>query len=54
MTGPLLGNTRAGFAAERFGLARSIVWGGAICVLGVLACVPLLQGFWRYRKEKVE
>jgi MFS family permease len=54
MTGPLLGNTRAGFAAERFGLARSIVWGGAICVVGVLACVPLLPAFWRYRNERGE
>jgi MFS family permease len=51
MTGPLLGNTRAGFAAERFGLGPSIVWGGVICVVGVLSCVPLLPGFWRYRKE---
>jgi MFS family permease len=51
MTGPLLGNARAGLMAERFGLARSIVWGGLICVGGVLACVPLLPAFWRYRKE---
>lgn len=50
MTGPLLGNARAGFTAERFGLARSITWGGLICVAGVLACVPLLPAFWRYRK----
>jgi MFS family permease len=49
MTGPLLGNTRAGFAAERFGLARSITWGGIICVAGVLSCIPLLPAFWRYR-----
>ena len=28
MSGPLLGNARAGFMAERFGLARSITWGG--------------------------
>ena len=51
MTGPLLSNARAGLMAERFGLARSIVWGGLICVGGVLACVPLLPAFWRYRKE---
>lgn len=53
MTGPLLGNARAGFMAERFGLARSIVWGGLICVGGVLACVPLLPAFWRYRRPSV-
>jgi MFS family permease len=51
MTGPLLGNARAGFMAERFGLARSIVWGGLVCVAGVVACVPLLPAFWRYRKD---
>jgi MFS family permease len=50
MTGPLLGNARAGFMAEQMGLARSIVWGGAICVAGVAACVPLLPAFWRYTK----
>lgn len=49
MTGPLLGNTRAGFAAERFGLGRSITMGGFICVAAVLACIPLLPAFWRYR-----
>jgi MFS family permease len=50
MTGPLLGNARVGFMAERFGLARAIGWGGIACVAGVLACVPLLPAFWRYRK----
>jgi MFS family permease len=50
MTGPLLGNARAGFTAERFGLARSIVWGGLLCAGCVAACVPGLPAFWRYRK----
>lgn len=53
MSGPLLGNARAGFMAERFGLARSITWGGLLCVAGVLACVPTLPAFWRYRKFAV-
>ncbi len=51
-TGPLLGNARAGFMAERFGLARSVTWGGLLCVAGVLACVPALPAFWRYRKAE--
>jgi MFS family permease len=50
MTGPLLGNARAGFMAERFGLANAITWGGFACVIGVAACVPLLPAFWRYRR----
>ena len=54
MTGPLLGNARAGFAAERFGLARSITWGGLICFAGVAACVPILPAFWRHRSDRVK
>jgi len=50
MTGPLLGNARAGYMGQRFGLANAIVWGGAVCVIGVIACVPLLPAFWRYRR----
>jgi len=50
MSGPLLGNARAGFMAERFGLLRSIRWGGAVCVACVVACVPLLPAFWRYHQ----
>jgi MFS family permease len=49
MSGPLLGNARAGFMAQRFGLARSISWGGIACVAGVIACIPILPAFWRYR-----
>jgi MFS family permease len=52
MSGPLLGNARAGFMAERFGLARSIRWGGLVCVACVLACVPLLPALWQHRHEK--
>jgi MFS family permease len=51
MTGPLLGNARAGFAAERYGLSRSIAWGGLICVLGVVTCASSLPKFWGYRKS---
>jgi MFS family permease len=53
MTGPLLGNARAGFMAERFGLGPSITWGGFICVAAVLACVPALPAFWRHRRPDV-
>jgi MFS family permease len=51
MTGPLLGNARAGFMAERMGLGRSIRWGGLICALCVVACVPILPAFWRYKRD---
>jgi len=49
MTGPLLGNARAGYLATRFDARVSIVSGGVLCVLGVLSCIPFLPGFWRYR-----
>jgi MFS family permease len=49
MSGPLLGNARAGFMAEWLGLSASIAWGGGLCIVGVLACIPLLPAFWRYR-----
>jgi hypothetical protein len=47
-----LGNARAGFMAERFGVARSITWGGLMCIGGVCACVPILPAFWRYRRSE--
>jgi len=51
MTGPLLGNARAGFLASRFGETLAIVSGGLLCAVGVLLCVPLLPAFWRYRAD---
>ena len=49
MTGPLLGNARAGWMASLQSVRFSIVAGGWICVAGVLLCIPLLPSFWRYR-----
>jgi len=48
-TGPLLGNARAGWLASVVSPRFSIVSGGWLCVAGVLLCIPLLPGFWRYR-----
>lgn len=49
MTGPLLGNARAGWVASLRGARFSIVSGGWICLGAVLLCIPLLPAFWRYR-----
>lgn len=49
MTGPLLGNARAGWMASVVSTRFSIVCGGVICVVAVLLCIPLLPAFWRYR-----
>ena len=50
MSGPLLGNARAGFMAERLGLFSSIRWGGLVCLACVAFCIPLLPAFWRHRR----
>lgn len=49
LTGPLLGNMRAGWMAEAGGLALSITAGGLVCTAGVVACALLLPAFWSYR-----
>ena len=53
MTGPLIGNARAGWMATVFSTQASIVWGGVICVVGVVACGFALPAFWRYRSSTV-
>jgi MFS family permease len=52
LTGPLLGNARAGVMAEQFGLVRAISCGGLLCVAGVVACIPILPAFWRYERQR--
>jgi MFS family permease len=52
MTGPLLGNARAGSMASLVSNRFSIVSGGLVCVAGVLLCIPLLPRFWRYRRPE--
>ena len=50
LSGPMLGNTRAGWVASITSNRYSIVSGGVICLIGVLLCIPLLPSFWRYRR----
>lgn len=52
LSGPLLGNARAGWVASVSTNTFSIVSGGATCVLGVMLCIPLLPTFWNYRRPK--
>jgi MFS family permease len=54
MTGPLLGNARAGYLAMRYDARTSIVSGGVLCVIGVLLCIPFLPAFWRYRSDSAD
>jgi MFS family permease len=47
-SGPLLGNAEAGAAAELLGLRRSVVVGGALCVLGCGALATAMPRLWAY------
>jgi MFS family permease len=48
MSGPLLGHAEAGAVAAIAGVQTSIVSGGVLCVLGVVACGLALPRFRRY------
>jgi MFS family permease len=50
LSGPLLGNARAGWVASISSNGVSVISGGAICVAAVLLSVPALPGLWRYRR----
>lgn len=50
LTGPLLGNTRAGAVASAAGNMVSIVSGGAVCVVGVMTCALFLPKLLQYQK----
>lgn len=54
MTGPLIGNARAGWVATVSSTRVSIISGGVLCVVGVVLCGFLLPAFWRYRSEAAE
>ncbi len=51
MTGPLLGNARAGWVAAHSSVSFSLWSGGVICVLGVIMTSLLLPKFWNYRAK---
>jgi len=48
MSGPLLGHAEAGAVAALAGVQASIVSGGLLCVVGVVACGLALPHFRRY------
>ena len=49
LTGPLIGNARAGFMADAWGVSASIWIGGWVCLIGVIATGFALPRFWAYR-----
>jgi MFS family permease len=52
ISGPLLGNARAGLIASISSNMTSIVSGGLTCFVAVLLCIPLLPAFWKYRADR--
>jgi MFS family permease len=53
MSGPLLGNTRAGWIASVSSVSFSIWTGGLACIIAVIATSLALPKFWAYRHEAV-
>jgi MFS family permease len=51
MTGPLLGNARAGWIAAHFSIAASLASGGIVCLIAVVVTAACLPSFWRYRSQ---
>ncbi len=49
LTGPLIGNARAGFMADAWGVQPAIWIGGLVCLAGVVATGFALPRFWAYR-----
>ena len=45
LTGPMLGQTRAGLSARWWGYSGAVVWGGVLCVAGTGALAAALPAF---------
>jgi MFS family permease len=48
MTGPMLGQSRAGLTARWWGPAGAVIWGGVLAMAGTFALAAALPKFWRY------
>jgi MFS family permease len=48
LTGPMLGQTRAGLTARLLGNPGAVIWGGVACVIGTVALGAALPRFLRY------
>ncbi len=51
LTGPLIGNARAGYMADAWGVAPAIWVGGLVCLAGVAATGFALPRFWAHRSQ---
>jgi MFS family permease len=51
MSGPLLGNARAGWVASLTSVSVSLWTGGAACIIAVVATSIALPKFWAYTSD---
>lgn len=51
MTGPLLGNARAGYMANQTSVTFSLWSGGYTCVVAVILTAFFLPKFWKYKSQ---
>ena len=51
MTGPLLGNTWGGFMADRFGVHRTLAFGGMLGVCAIGGASLRLRRFWHFSRR---
>ncbi len=53
MSGPLLGNARAGYIASVSSVSMSIMSGGIICLVAVFLTALCLPKFWGYKEKTI-
>ena len=53
LSGPRLGDARAGFVAAGLGITTALVSGGVLCIIGVGVSCVVLPKFWAYRSRTV-
>ena len=51
LSGPKLGDTRAGLIASSLGITTALISGGICCIIGVSLCCYSLPKFWNYRSK---
>ncbi|KTD20983.1 drug:proton antiporter [Legionella lansingensis] len=51
LSGPKLGDTRAGLVAAGFGIPIALISGGILCMIGVGVCCFALPKFWNYHSK---
>lgn len=51
LSGPRLGDTRAGIVAAGMGIGTALISGGILCIIGVGLCCVALPKFWNYRSK---